>query len=183
MKLRFVPAALTWIVSVSAPCLLPAATLSLDPADGRVFGPPGTTVSWGFTITNDSGYVVPISLLYVDPVQIGTQTPIYFDFQVLTPDAPDNTLEGTFYFMIDPFAPAGANSLGGYLSLLYDRYSSADLGEQIGFSEEATADASVWVTPEPAVWKLMGLGAVFIGLMRLAGSKSRSWRRTRRNSM
>jgi hypothetical protein len=135
---------------------LTAATLSLDPADGRVFGPPGTTVSWGFTITNDSGYVVPISLLYVDPVQIGTQTPIYFDFQVLTPDAPDNTLEGTFYFMIDPFAPAGANSLGGYLSLLYDRYSSADLGEQIGFSEEATADASVWVTPEPAVWKLIG---------------------------
>src|ERR1035441_3764462 len=180
MKLRFVPAALTWIVSVSAPCLLPAATLSLDPADGRVFGPPGATVSWGFTITNDSGYVVPISLLYVDPVGLGTPTPIYFDFQVLTPDAPDNTLEGTFYFMIDPSAPAGANSLGGYLSFLYDSYSDADLGEQVGFSEEATADASVWVTPEPTTWTLMGLGAVFIVLLRSAGW--RSWRRTCRNS-
>jgi hypothetical protein len=82
--------------------------------------------------------------------------------------------------MIDPFAPAGANSLGGYLSFLYDRYSDADLEEQVGFSEEATADANVWVTPEPATWTLMWLGAVFIVLLRSAGW--RSWRRTCRNS-
>lgn len=48
---------------------LPAVTISLTPADGVVFGNPGDTVNWGFTITGD-----PTNWLLITSVQ--STTPI-----------------------------------------------------------------------------------------------------------
>lgn len=49
---------------------LPALTISLTPADGEVFGSPGGTVSWGFTITGDAtNWLLITSVQSASPIE------------------------------------------------------------------------------------------------------------------
>jgi hypothetical protein len=171
-------AALLLPVAMSA-----APTFALIPANGIVSGAPGTTVGWGFTITNDTDYLLVSSFNFCEGAALPTcPTQTYGTFSDFTAQhlldpvivAPGGTVtqnfalagfQGVGSFAINPGAPVGAQDLGT-IFLTYDKFTCDvvnDLGcspDQTVFGATLTATAQVDVTavPEPAVIWLAGLG-------------------------
>ena len=161
-----------------------------DPINGVITGAPGQIIGWGFTITNDTNFVVPTSSEF-DPGNplVGTYMDfIPFQFFVIGP-APEsstataafdaNTQSGLGSFAILPGAPLGL--LSGTLTLTYDVFSvspndpnfdpDADL---IAVNQilSVPAGVDVEVTPEPASFFMLGAGGlILLARKRLLGSR------------
>jgi hypothetical protein len=60
--------------------------LTLIPANGRVSGPPGSTVGWGYTITNNTGLWLQTESLSAGTFRGGTPNAI-FDFPEIGPNS------------------------------------------------------------------------------------------------
>lgn len=157
-----------------------AVSFELDPSDGAITGAPGTTVGWGFTLTNTENFLVVTSSAFEPSAPLGTFT----DFI----SAPDN------FFVIGP-APAASNSwsqvfnattktgLGSFtfspttlpdtvaygdIVISYDLFSRSPLDpnfnpdtDTLSNGNELTAFASVSTVPSPGAFWLFG--SVLIG--------------------
>jgi hypothetical protein len=156
-----------------------AATLTLDPLNGQLFGSPGDTVGWGFTITNSTDYLLVTSAAFDPPSGVGTFTDfISADNFIVVGPSPESTsvsqafdptaMSGIGSFTISGSALPG-DSATGQIVLTYDlfRLSPNDPNfnpdtDLITTDNTLSADASVTVAggaavPEPRGSTLMGL--------------------------
>ncbi len=172
-----------------------APVLTLNPSNGAVSGVPGSTVGWGFTLSNDSGFVVPSLVVFCEGAFNSNCAPTFgkftdfaaqFQVNVVGPavsEAFDNaTKRGIGSFAINSNAPAGVID-SGTIFLVYDTF-TCDINDsncnptQTGFSQVLSAPASVSVAgalaPEPASagFIVAGLTLLLAGLQR---TRLRSW--------
>lgn len=148
--------------------------LTLDPADGALWGNSGQTVGWGFELFNDENYLVVTSAVFPALLSVGTFIDyISAQFLVVGPAPESETVSQAFdpvgmtglgAFEIDQFAPRGALA-AGLLTLTYDLFSRSpnDLGfdpetDTISVGNLLTAQVSVGVpAPAPVLLVLAGL--------------------------
>lgn len=159
-------------------------TFALVPSSGAISGAPGTTIGWGYTVTNlSTTNWLTFSALSADPFANATPNAFLFDFPVLAPLAtitvtydPVNGL-GLYEITWDPTAPVGFTNLGVFF--LTGEFFASDpsiggaptvltLDHSAPYSASVTSGATA--VPEPATLWL--LGAALAGL---AG-----WRRASR---
>jgi hypothetical protein len=150
-----------------------AMMLSLSPVNGDVHGYPGTTVGWGYTVTNDSPtdwIVLSASDFTPPPPSWGTYTDFIQNYFVLLAPAgsPGDTWTefnaqsqtGTGSFLIDPQANPGDTATGNII-ISFDRY-DGDPTNGGNYIDAATVFASASVTvdpvPEPSTFFLLGGG-------------------------
>lgn len=148
-----------------------APTLWLDPLNGYVGGMPGDTVGWGFTIQNDTDYLL-VTSAYLSPnfSAVGWfEDYTLAQFIVVGPDPESPSVHQDFdplsllglgAFHIDPAAPL--IPVRGTLSVTYNLYSVSPNdpnfdpeGDLITEGGILSARASV-LTPEPASLLLFG---------------------------
>jgi hypothetical protein len=160
-----------------------AALLTLDPANGALNGLPGLTTGWGFSVSNDTGYLVITSVDYSAPVTVGmweAYAILPSNFAIVGPnetwsqpfDSVAQTGLGAVH--INDFEVPGTIS-SGVIAVEYDLFSVSpadpdfepDL-QTLSVGNVLSADASVTVTsaPEPATGLLLLAGAVLIILSR-----------------
>jgi hypothetical protein len=160
-------------------------TFSTIPANGAIPGPPGATIGWGYSITNNSQTdYVEFSALSSDSFLNGTPLAI-FDFPIIAPGAtimvpfdPINVL-GLYQLTWDATAPVGFTNSGTFLltgdfctdSACASMISNSALTQSALYS--ATVTVPVTVTPEPTSVTLVAAGLV-AGLLR--GSRRRTQR-------
>jgi hypothetical protein len=156
-------------------------TANLDPAGGILYGNPGDTVGWGFTLTTDANYTVYIEASDFCPTgQLVTSpcTPNYTDligFQ-----------NGVYINAGDPeqvqdFDPVNELGFGSYVvpgaaqtGQLYLEYFLGDSqgnpidGTDTTIAINAEVAPEIVATPEPALWPISGLAiaALFSGKRR-----------------
>ncbi len=143
--------------------------LTLNPSNGVVSGTPGSTVGWGFTLSNDSGFLVPSQVVFCEGAfnsgcapTFGTFTDFAAQFQLnvvgptVTEVFNNATQQGIGSFAIHANAPTGVTDVGT-IFLVYDTF-SCDITDancdptQTGFSQLLSAPTSVNVVgavPEP----------------------------------
>jgi hypothetical protein len=163
-------------------------SLTLDPANGALTGSAGSTVGWGFTVTNTTGDWLFITasdfcLGAVNspctPNAIGTYTDFAgaFQFLVIGPDPESPSLTEAFdpalFIGLGSFAldPAATGSISGAIAVTYDLYNvdpnsmdfdpDADLvsaGNLLLVPASVTVKDSTVTTPEPGEWALLLAG-------------------------
>jgi hypothetical protein len=174
-------------------------TLTLDPTNGALTGPPGSTVGWGFTLTNlGSDFLVSTGSDFCVGVitspcsnSFGTYTDFAGpQFFVVGPPPEsssftqsfNNTLQlGMGSFLINL---GSTGTVNGFIVLTYDLFSvdpnSPDfnpIADTVSNGNFLTAPASVTVgtaVPEPGSLLLVASGAVVALFM-----KKRGWRQLR----
>jgi hypothetical protein len=158
--------------------------LTLNPSDGVVSGTPGSTVGWGFTLTNDSGFLIPSAVVFCEGAFNAGCTPTFGTFTdfaaqsqfnivgaMLTETFHDATEQGIGSFTINFNAPTGVTDVGT-IYLVYDTF-SCDITEnncnatQTAFSQIVSAPASVNIVgtaavPEPESAGLLALGLALL---------------------
>ncbi len=152
-------------------------TFATIPASGAISGFPGSTIGWGYTITNQSATdVLVFTGLSAGLFQNGTPL-VLFDFPIVAPGAtvsvPFDPLNGLGLYQLtwDPNAPIGFVNSGTFIvtgDFCTDIFcSNVVQGNQ---SQSASYAATVVPTPEPASLTLVAAG--------LAGvvSRFRRWR-------
>jgi hypothetical protein len=176
-----------------------SAVIALSPPDGAISGAPGSTVGWGFTLTNGADWVS------IDSVTTENETsPLggvsggftsYMDLLgglsngVTAPGktwtlafSPGNPGTGLGQYAIDPSTPSGASDSGDFL-IFYDEFSAdpntcgscyidtLQLFDSNGNAPAFTIDVPASAVPEPALTMLMILGVVVLRwrLLRPAG--------------
>jgi PEP-CTERM motif len=171
--------------------LCPAAwgtTLQLAPLSGALSGAPGSTVGWGFTITNTSNFLEVTGSDFCEgtivspcPHSIGTYNDFIgqFNFVVVGPAPEESTSvtqtfnlavkTGVGSFRINPAAVAG-NSAVGQIVVTYDLFNLSPNDpafnpalNTVSTGNRLTAPGSVTVaaaTPEPATLGLVGFAFV-----------------------
>jgi hypothetical protein len=162
-------------------------TLTLDPVGGALSGIPGSTVGWGFTLANDSDYLVVSSAEFTGAGSLGVFTDFIAQFNsIVVGPSPENTSvsqafglnahTGIGSFAIDAGASVGGTATG-FIEISYDLFSVSpndpnfDPGiDSISFGNTLRSNASVTVTsttgqiPEPNI-----LALLFIGFLPLVG--------------
>jgi hypothetical protein len=173
----------------AAPAFGDEVTLTLVPASGSVAGPPGSTVGWGYTITNNTAEWIQTMSLSSDPFLGGTPNQI-FDFPAVDPDS-SVTLNfsltatascafppcGLYELTWDSMAPQGLTT-GGTFTIASDFFSAqpgtpgaTDLGpapdENAAYSATVS---STTVIPEPSslILLLTCLGVLLLRINRPA---------------
>jgi len=159
-------------------------TLELEPLGGAISGTPGSTIGWGFTITNDSDFLVVTSADFVPASSMGTFTDYVsaFNFIVVGPTPESSTVSQAFdpglltgigSFTINPGAAIGSVANGTIL-LTYDLFSispnnlnfnpdvdTLSVGNMLGANASVSVSGGTPI-PEPSTLFLMGAG--FIGV-------------------
>ena len=153
-------------------CASPAFTL--DPVGGNVSGFAGQTVGWGFTLKNNTDFILIVSSSEFQPSlnSIGTFTDFMGpEFIELDPGA---SLTQAFDFSsqlgVGSFAIDGGvsvpSSIVGRILVTYDLFTE-DF-DQVAFSQILSADASVSALPEPLSIILIGPGlAALAGIRKM----------------
>jgi hypothetical protein len=185
-------AVFAFIVSVSsARADTLAYTFGTVPAAGVINGPSGSTIGWGYTITNESAtdWLVTTGLnagLFLD----GTPDGSYFDFPVVAPeqtvttDFDLDTFAGLYGLTWDADAPVGFTDSGQFtLSAEWWTGDPSAAGAFIEVAADVNAGYSASVAnvessvPEPSslALVLVGLGAAvaLVGLKSQKGGQKR----------
>lgn len=148
---------------------------SVFPNSGDVAGAPGTTVGWGYSITNNSSSYLVTTAINADLFQHGMPLAI-FDFPVIAPG--DTILEafavdtsGLFQLLWDIDAPLGfVNS--GLFFLSSDFYTNDPLlggvfissAEEVVAAYSAIAQEAAAPVPEPSTWSLLLITLLALGI-------------------
>jgi hypothetical protein len=163
---------------------LPDWSVSLLPATGEIAGAPGSTIGWGYSITNlDTTAWLSLSGLSADPFANGTVLSL-FDFPTLAPGQSVTVpfvadTQGLFQLTWDLTAPVGAVNTGTFL-LGGEWYASDPFagGEFLDFALDRNAlyMATVTAPPanpvaEPSTLLLLASGLVGLGGM----GRRREW--------
>lgn len=165
---------------------IPDWTFSTLPLDGAVSGEVGSTIGWGYTISNlDETNWLALSTLDSDLFQFGTPDASVFDYPILAPGAsvsvPYDGLFGLFQLTWDLDAPVGfVNS--GLFTAGADWYDGDPFGgglfldtagqRSTPYSATATAMAASASVPEPSTLLLMVSGILAF----LIASSRRHWK-------
>jgi hypothetical protein len=177
-------------------------TLTLNPATGVISGSAGSTIGWGFALSNPADFAVisssnfclgttGVSSLCIAPT-IGTYTDFIagnFTIAGLVPESPvvteafdSATSSGLGSFSISATAVDGATDTGQIVAT-YDLYSVDPnasnfnpIADLISAGNFLTAPAEVTVTsmPEPSyLWLILGLGLFWFGRRALSARRRR----------
>lgn len=148
-------------------------TFSLIPPSGAVAGPPGSTVGWGYRITNTSpsDWLVTTAL-NSDPFLYGTPN-VLFDFPDLGPGDTATVLfdagmaTGLFELTWDFNAPLGFVNSGSFvLSAEFWTGDPLSGGQFLMNAPDTYAAYTARVTPEPATLVLLACGLTATGIRR-----------------
>lgn len=157
--------------------------LTLNPSSGVVSGMPGSTVGWGFTLSNDLDFLVPSLVVFCEGAFNAGCTPTFGLFtdlaaqsqfnvvsSALTETYNNGTQQGIGSFLINANAPTGVMD-AGTIYLVYDTF-SCDITDdhcnptQTAFSRLLSAPASVSivnsVVPEPGSTYFVALGLALL---------------------
>jgi hypothetical protein len=175
MRLLFLLLSIVATVA-SSPCRADAYTFSLLPADGSINGPAGSTIGWGYSITNNDPvfYLVPTA---VNSSSFDNGTPFaLFDFPVVAPGAtvsenfsPD--VSGFYQFTWDASAPNGFTNVGVFqLSAAFYSGDPFGNGQYLFAADDSFAPYSATVTnvgsvPEASTWAMMLVGFAGLGFV------------------
>jgi hypothetical protein len=146
-------------------------TFDLIPASGAISGPPGSTIGWGYSITNESAsdWLVTVGL-NADSFLNGTPS-LLFDFPALAPTAaktmPLDEATGAGLYMLtwDSSAPVGFVNSGTFV--LNAQWWDGDplnggsyMMDALDTSQvySATVSQTTGVVPEPSTWLLLLTG-------------------------
>lgn len=162
-----------------------ATVLQLDPLGGAISGLPGSTIGWGFNLSNDQNYLVVTSAAFAPATALGTFTDFISasNFFVVGPAPNANpvwaqsfdaaTQTGIGSFTLGAGAAPGS-VVSGQIVLTYDLFTRSPLDalfnpdtDTLSNGNLLTANASVvTVVPLPAaVWLL---GSAVVGLVGFA---------------
>jgi hypothetical protein len=148
-------------------------TFSTDPGSGSISGAPGSTIGWGYSITNDSSsdWLVILAVTTTADFSNGVADGSIFDFPIIAPGETDSmafsSVAGTGLYQLtwDPDAPAGAVNLGQFdITGLFCGDASFDGCSDTTVDEFSSYQASVvaTITPEPSTILLFVVGLVVL---------------------
>jgi len=160
-------------------------TFELLPASGAIEGEAGSTIGWGYMVSNGSEFWLELTGISADPFQYATPDSAPFDYAILAPGETHSvaynaaTMEGLYQLTWDALAPVGFTNTG--LFVLSGAYWDADPFQGGALVSEAPSQsaayaASVSTVPEPGTLLLMGAGA---GITAFARRRRRSPRISR----
>lgn len=170
------------VVWLSSTAVADSLTFSFGtlPATGAVAGPAGSTVGWGYTITNNSltDWLVPTALnegvfLNLDPTVVPNPD-VLFDFPVVAPGqtvtlAYTPNTAGLFQITWASTAPQGFVNSGLFV-LSADFYNANPLvnpsAVDLGHAPNVSAPYSATVVPEPATLLLLSAGLCALQFLR-----------------
>lgn len=143
-------------------------TFELLPASGAIEGEAGSTIGWGYTVSNGSEFWLELTGISADPFQYATPDSAPFDYAIIAPGETHTvaynaaTLEGLYQLTWDALAPIGFTNTGVFV--VSAAYWDADpfqggVGVANAPSLSAAYSASVSTVPEPGTLLLMGAGA------------------------
>ena len=174
--------------TVVASALIAAPILTLSPG-GAISGAAGSTVGWGFTLTNDVNWIEVVQAQFC--LDSPLNNPCFLasaQFVDIISNPPNDVIVGPSGSVSQIYAPLSNLGLGSFLIspgaavgsfvagniLLTYNVFDADPnagGNQIGFNQAISASARVTVTatalPEPATWGLAGIGLAGLVARRL----------------
>jgi hypothetical protein len=178
------------LIPTVAAALLGAATLAqantwtaeLLPASGELIGPAGSTLGWGYTLTNESDtfWLVPWNL-DSDTFEQGTPNSLFL-FPILGPNESTTVLydgvDGLFEFTWDVTAPLGFQNVGLF-EIFADWFDGDPFGQGSYFDDAGSARLPYSVTvgegrnggggpviPEPSTLSLAALGLAALAARR-----------------
>jgi hypothetical protein len=168
---------------LSYPTAQAATVLQLDPLGGAISGLPGSTVGWGFNLSNNENFLVVTSAAFEAATELGTFTDLISvpdNFFVVGPALGGSTVwtqsfnaatqTGIGSFAIDAGAALGSVAFGT-ITLTYDLFSRSPLDplfspdtDTLSNGNLLTANASVAVPiPEPQTWAMLLAGIGLLG--------------------
>lgn len=156
---------------------------STDPSSGAVSGAAGTTVGWGYSITNasSSDWLVIIDVNTTSDFSNGTADSSIFDFPIIAPGQTDSQVfsnsDGTGLYELawNSSAPVGASNSGQFdVTGLFCNDASLDVCSGTTLDEFASYQAIVTATPEPPSTLLLAAGIMIVLLGRAVVGISRT---------
>lgn len=170
------------MVALMTGSLQAAPVLVLNPASGAVAGLPGSTVGWGFTLTNNDPNYLVVTQTSFTPAPLaafGLYRDLLAnrpDFVVVGPGSPSVTeafnqlaMTGIGAFDINP--TAAFRSVNGTIVLNYSLYSRSpndpDFNpdtDLLASDRSVSAPATVNIVPEPATFVLLLTAALPLGV-------------------
>jgi hypothetical protein len=154
-------------------------TFSLLPASGAIAGEPGSTIGWGYSITNPSetDWLMLTTLnadafLNVTTTEALTALPILAPGETQTVSYNPATLEGLFQITWDTLAPVGFTNVGQFVFSAefwqgdpFEGGAFLSLADNQAASYSASVSATPAPVPEPATLLLMATGFGANGLL------------------
>jgi len=151
--------AMVFVLLVSASTASAASiTFELLPGTGAIEGEAGSTIGWGYTVTNNSADWLELTGISAEPFQYATPDSGPFDYAFVAPgethtvayDA--STPAGLYQLTWDPLAPIGFTNTGTFV--LTAAYWDADPFAGGAFvsdapTQSAAYSATVSTVPEP----------------------------------
>ena len=141
-----------------------------------IFGPPGSTVGWGYTITNlDTSDYLSFSNANLSADVFTDGTPLsLFDFPTIAPGATltvsfdETSGTGLYQFTWDPSAPPGDSNSGLFLlsGAEFDTADGMKVADAPDHSTPYLVTDSATVVPEPSTLPLFALGIAVIVFLR-----------------